>query len=47
MGVGMIDRRKEGVSAYYFIADPTIFELCDLMCHRVESTLAANAKPIR
>lgn len=47
MGVGMVDRRKEGVSAFYFIADPTIFELCDLMCHRIERTLAANSKPIR
>jgi ArsR family transcriptional regulator len=46
-GAGMVDRRKEGTSAFYFIADPAIFELCDLMCHRIESSLAANAKPIR
>ena len=44
---GMVDRRKQGVSTYYFIADPQIFELCDLMCHRIERTLAANSKPIR
>ena len=47
MSVGMVDRRKEGVSAFYFIADPTIFQLCDLMCHRIECNLAANSKPIR
>jgi len=47
MNAGMIDRRKEGVSAFYFIADPQIFELCELMCHRVESSLAASARPIR
>lgn len=47
MSVGMVGRRKDGVNAFYFISDPTIFELCDLMCHRIERTLAANSKPIR
>lgn len=47
MRAGMVNRRKEGVSTFYFIADPKIFDLCELMCHRVESSLAANAKPIR
>jgi len=41
---GMVDRRKQGVSTYYFIADPQIFELCDLMCHRIEAGMAAAAR---
>lgn len=40
MSAGMVDRRKEGVSTYYFIADPQIFDLCDLMCHRIQVGLA-------
>ncbi|CAN5592459.1 metalloregulator ArsR/SmtB family transcription factor [soil metagenome] len=47
MTAGMVDRRKEGVSSYYFIADPQIFDLCDLMCHRIEASLASSAAPLR
>jgi DNA-binding transcriptional ArsR family regulator len=28
----MVARRKEGLHVYYRIADPTIFQLCDLVC---------------
>lgn len=34
--VGMVDRRKEGLSTFYFISDPKISELCDLMCSKLE-----------
>ncbi|CAN5390150.1 metalloregulator ArsR/SmtB family transcription factor [soil metagenome] len=34
--VGMVDRRKEGPSSFYFISDPKISELCDLMCSKLE-----------
>lgn len=36
---GMVDRRKAGVSAYYRIADPVIFQLCELMCGNLQRTL--------
>ena len=29
---GIVSRRKDGIQAYYHIADPTIFELCDHVC---------------
>jgi DNA-binding transcriptional ArsR family regulator len=30
---GLVGRRRDGNSIYYFIADPVIFKLCDLVCH--------------
>ena len=33
---GLVDRRKEGLMAFYQIADPSIFQLCDLVCGRLE-----------
>src|SRR5687768_2093006 len=32
---GMVGRRKEGLNVFYFIADPMIFQLCDLVCQRM------------
>lgn len=29
---GIVSRRQEGVSVYYQIANPFIFELCELVC---------------
>ena len=29
---GVVSRRQEGVSVYYQIANPFIFELCELVC---------------
>ena len=29
---GVLKRRREGTSVYYSIGDPTIFQLCQLMC---------------
>lgn len=29
---GVLSRRKEGIQAYYRIADPAIFQLCDHVC---------------
>ncbi|WP_207956232.1 ArsR/SmtB family transcription factor [Rubrobacter marinus] len=39
---GIVGRRKQGLNAYYRIADPTIFELCDLMCGSIQDRLQAN-----
>ena len=47
VAAGMIGRRKEGLNAYYFISDPQIMELCDLMCHRLEKEFAAKKSPFR
>ena len=41
---GMVGRRKEGVNIYYFIADVSLFELCDLVCGRLQKELAEKAR---
>lgn len=42
LDVGVVGRRKQGLNAYYRIADPTIFELCDLMCGSIQDQLESN-----
>jgi DNA-binding transcriptional ArsR family regulator len=32
---GIVSRRREGTSAYYMIADPSIAKLCDVVCNRL------------
>lgn len=29
---GLVSRRKEGLQVFYAIADPSIFDLCELVC---------------
>lgn len=37
--LGFADRRKEGLYVFYRLADPSVFQLCDIMCGRlVEET---------
>lgn len=36
----MVGFRKKGPATIYFIADPAIFDLCDLMCSRLQQELA-------
>ncbi len=45
--VGMVDRRKEGLSTFYFISDPKISELCDLMCSKLEKELSEKSRNFR
>jgi DNA-binding transcriptional ArsR family regulator len=44
---GLVARETRGNSAYYRIADPSIYQLCDLVCgnlaRRFERTLAERA----
>jgi DNA-binding transcriptional ArsR family regulator len=40
---GLLNRRQEGTSAYYSIADPMVFELCDMICSRLRDRLEAQA----
>ncbi len=44
---GMVSRRKEGLQVFYAIADPTIFQLCDLVCGSIEKQLANRATLFR
>lgn len=42
----MVSRRKDGLNVYYRIADPSIFELCELVCGGLEATLAEELRPL-
>ena len=39
---GLLSRRRDGNSIFYSIADPTIFKLCDLVCHSATKSLQTN-----
>ncbi len=39
----MVGRRREGANVIYFISDDTIFELCRLMCAKLQREAEAAA----
>jgi DNA-binding transcriptional ArsR family regulator len=39
---GLLKRRQQGNSAFYSIADPMVFELCEMICSRVRERLQAQ-----
>lgn len=39
---GLLKRRQEGNTAFYLIADPMVFELCDKICSRLRDRLEAQ-----
>ncbi len=36
---GIVQRQPQGVSVYYEISDPIIFQLCELVCQRLKIQL--------
>ena len=42
--VGLVERRKEGIYAYYRIADPSISGLCLLVCGQLQRQEALNGR---
>ena len=46
LDAGVLARRKEGTSAYYRIADETVFELCNLVCGSLEDRLASELEDL-
>lgn len=44
---GMVERQPQGVSVFYQIGDPTIFELCDLVCDRLVEQLQTDSEEIK
>jgi hypothetical protein len=44
MRLGMVERSAQGTSAYYKIADPRIYELCDLVCGQMALRFASQAQ---
>ena len=39
---GIVARRKAGLNAFYSIADQSIFDLCEMVCDRLEAQLSAR-----
>lgn len=44
--LGFVSRRKDGVFVHYALADPAVFELCDLVCGRIEEELEARERAL-
>lgn len=44
---GFLDRRKEGTTTWYRVADPSVFELCSLVCGGLEEGLERRRKLLR
>ncbi len=44
---GLVSRRREGAQVFYAVADPSIFELCELVCGGIRKSLAAQAGSLR
>lgn len=42
----MVGRRKEGLNVYYWISDPAIFRVCDLMCDSMEAELEKSHRAL-
>lgn len=43
-GAGVLRRRQEGNTAYYEIADESIFNLCETVCDSLEEKLKSDAE---
>ena len=39
---GLVSRRKDGLRVFYRIADPTVFDLCEVVCESLHDRLAAQ-----
>jgi DNA-binding transcriptional ArsR family regulator len=44
---GVLSRHPKGTSAFYEIADPVIFELCELACERIGEQLQQQADRLK
>lgn len=40
---GLVSRQQNGNNVYYSVADPSVFELCDAVCHSVAARLLQHA----
>lgn len=43
---GIVGRRREGPNVIYFIADPGIFDLCEIVCGSLQRRLENHARAL-
>ena len=43
---GMVVRRPQGISVFYEISDPIVFELCELVCDRLAVRLEEQTQQL-
>jgi len=41
---GMVSRRPEGTAAFYAVADSSITRLCEIVCDRIKTQVAIEAR---
>jgi len=41
---GLVSRQSQGTSTYYEIADPRVYQLCDIVCGQLAQNFAAQAR---
>lgn len=39
-----VNRRKDGLYVYYALADKSVFQLCDIVCGRLETEMKVHRK---
>src|SRR5262245_41266702 len=44
---GLVSRRKEGLRVFYRIADPTVFDVCEVVCESLHDRLASQIDHIQ
>lgn len=44
---GVVGRRRQGLQVFYEIADPSIFQLCEIVCTSLVDKAAAEMKSLR
>ena len=44
---GFVERRKDGLHVYYRVADPAVFELCELVCGTLVDRAAEQMRAMR
>ncbi len=45
--LGFVARRKEGTHVFYRVADPDVFELCDLVCGGARERLRKESQALK
>lgn len=44
---GLVARRKEGLHVFYRVDDPSVFDLCAVVCSSIENRLEKELKGLR